>query len=77
MTISILGFIAVIITVAVISFIVAVFVYRNNESLFSPIADRLDAHEDNLQEMISNLKGEIQVLSKKVASFAHQLKEKK
>ena len=58
---------------AITGFIIGVFVYRNNEKIFAPIADRLDQHEDNLQDMIVRLRDEIKVLSNKV----NDLKNKK
>lgn len=48
----------------IVGFIVGVFVYRNNEKIFSPIADRLDVHEDNVQDMIKELKDKVDALKK-------------
>lgn len=75
MTISILGLVAIIVVTAVISFIAAVFVYRNNESLFGPIADRLDAHEDNLEENFRDLKERVELANKRMAELLMQLKK--
>lgn len=44
------------IIVAVVGFVIGIFVYRNNVNLFAPIAEKIDAKYDRLEAKIDELK---------------------